>query len=166
VSARRVAPMVDKVMRFNSFSYFVPIAWTLVVDPADWPFCSAAGMAIVTLNNWMAWKLAVKAGLEIDARPLTRVPQSHFTFVGAQYGTWWQYTAIHTVLLFLTGWLLSSGRLHDEWAYAVIVVVVNVLMFYYNDIKQAAAVRSGLSWAYDNLHRLRQIEKHRVASGQ
>lgn len=147
------------ILRLNSCFHGAPIAYAMVIDPRAWPYCSATGVLMVATNNYVTWRQARKTESEVqtafmDAPTL----RSHREFL-KEYETWWHLAAAYGVALLLVGLGLWRGYLHDEWAYALVVVAINMKMFFYNSTKDAAYVRSELHWSYDNRLRLKAYKQ-------
>jgi hypothetical protein len=156
------APWTEGVLRLNSCFYAVPIGLALLVRPQWWPFCSAAGVLMVALNNLLCELLVSKTESALRSTDMgLRVPPSFEKF-RVKFTEWWHHTLVYGSSLLLIGAGLATGHLHDEKAYAFLVVLVNAKMLFYNCIGQAQLMKLGLAWSFDTMRAVGRYEKWRA----
>jgi hypothetical protein len=162
VTAASLSPLTEWFMRAISWIHVPPILWAMLVNPRDWPFCSALGVLVGATNNGVAFSLARRAQAEIEQSRLgIRLPLTHEAFI-KEYRDWSVLMAVYGVVLLGIGLLLRAGVLADEGAYAIAVVILNAVIFWRNCTTHASTVRSGLLWCFDNMRRARAYAKPRA----
>jgi len=153
LSARQISPVRENVLRWGSVFHTGPILITLLVEPRAWPFCYFAGLVYLTVNNWAACSLALRAGAYIR-RSGIRPPQPHsFGPFLAHFSGWHLMSGVYAGAVLAVGLGLHHpfdgfGRLVDEPVYALVVMLVNAKMYFSNCTRQAPEMRAGLDWAF------------------
>lgn len=138
-----VARWAEWSVRAQAFVFAVPILVALLVEPRLWPACSAVGVGMVTVNNWLLLRLVRRAPTGMDEESMPSVTMGIFS---TDFSTWYIESAAYTVLLGLGAWFLSAGWLHDERMYAVIVAgMANLIILWRHCVvKRGRLVRMGL----------------------
>lgn len=162
ISIRRINKLTNFFIRFNSWCFSIPVLWALIVNPEDWPFCAAVGVFFVTINNFLCYKLAGKA--QINIKEALRLPPS--SSINAFFSTFynWPYLMfLYAIGLVVVGILLDIGVAKDEFIYAVIVAAINLLnMYYTNCTKDAPTIRGGLERLFFGMERANGLKVKQV----
>lgn len=155
ISASGLSPMTEWWMRLNALSFGPFILYAFAVDLTSYAACCAWGMFIVFVNNLLSLRLARTAEAEIERVGLkTPRPVAQAGFIKF-FARWAILTGAYCVMLAGIHIGIRSGQLNDVAFYALIVVALNVKMFFQNCWSDAPTIRSGLTWLYHNLRRAR-----------
>lgn len=152
---RRLSLRAEVLLRASAFFHAVPILSAMLFRPEWWPFLSAAGALVVTLNNAASHALAHRATRELcDAgwgvpRPPAQEEQLR------NFGQWKIFLGIQVGILLVLGFLLQYGVLRDEAAWALLTVIVNLSMFWSRCTVLATGIRGAIDWSCRNLLRKR-----------
>jgi len=165
LSTRNFNRHVNWYIRFNSFCFSLPILWTMLKNPSDWPFCSAIGVFLVAINNQVCLNLAKHAKKEIAS--ILKLPTSLSSSVTAFFDTFknWPYLMfVYCFVLVVVGILLKLGFAKDEWIYALLTAVgANYLnMYRTNCTKDAPTIRGGLERMFFGLDRAKRYEIFKI----
>lgn len=142
VPFQSVSRFADVTASLYSWFFSVPILFALLVNPHAWPICGAAGVAVVALHNWSAGRMADMAERRMTAEGY-RISNG-MREVRRRLEGWWKITAAFAAGLLILGGLLITGVLHDEFAYAMIMVAANIKMYLYNASEDSGVVRGAL----------------------
>lgn len=130
----------------------------LVVQPKWWPLCAAIGILPVVLNNWLIGQVVTRAHLEGEKYSSTDHIQNTDRFL-SDFDLWWSMMLIYALAVVGFGAFLIAGYLHDELAYALIVLMFNYVQVFSYIINQLGyEVRGGLKRLIFMDQRLQLIE--------
>ena len=130
-------------LRFNSFSYFVPIMVAIVYEPHWWPYCAFVGTLIPALNNFFCLRVAKfesasamerlkdeRASSVSSTRSYHQVGEKDFV---KGYSEWFTQMVSYSFTILAIGVFISLGWAKDEWPYAALVCLVNIGKIYRNN---------------------------------
>lgn len=152
IDLRGLATGTEIVIRITSFSYALPILWAILYKPTDWPYCSAVGVFIVSLANYLAFHTAMHWNDEIEEKFPGIARSNMIQQFLLSFKAWWEQMAIYGVSLALIGILLKTNHAKDEWVYALAVaVMINMVKMYtYNTEREAHIVATNLRRIFEN----------------
>jgi hypothetical protein len=163
ISTRSIDKFVDYFIRFNAFCFSLPVFWALLVNPKDWPICSAIGVLLVALNNQFCLNLAKKAKKEIT-------PSSSIRAFLDTFKNWPYLMFIYSGGLVAISVLFHINYAKDEMIYALTVAIfINLFnMYYTNSTKDAPTIRGGLERLFIGLERAEMLKplKKNLLNGQ
>lgn len=142
LSASGVSAFAQFTMRLNAVSFAVPVL-LVIRDPHTWLVNSAAGVGMVTLNNFACARLASRARRVMEAHNLRVTPEMDVARVNLHL--WWATSAIYSLILLSLGILLSTGLGKDEAVYAVVVLLQNLTIYVLYCSLEAPRMRTSLS---------------------
>lgn len=160
LDARELSRRTEFWLRFNSFIFAFPILWAMIINPSDWPFCSALGVWFVASNNYHTYKLSITAKEKMLAQfPETPLPTTVEHFLN-EFSGWWEVMTVYGICLLSVGILLKLNLIKDEWVYAIVVsIVINMKIYRYNATLNAPRIRAGLERFFSGLVRAFRFEK-------
>jgi hypothetical protein len=136
--------IANALLRFNSFSYFPPIMYAIVVDPHAWPFCAFLGTLFPALNNLACWIVARrglrKAADRFSVEAYHRAEDAAFL---TRYLEWFSLMLGYSVGILVIGIALHRGWAHDEEIYAGLICAINIIKIYRTNCGKEAPVISG-----------------------
>lgn len=154
-------------MRAHPFIGLIPILYALLVDPKAWPYCSAAGLLFICVNNWLACKIGNSWERLARNKGLFVRPSPFMSSTLADFSEWWRLVFLYILTLIVVGWLLSHGYAKDEWLYAIYAsVFINILiMLRVNCVRLAPNVRTMLRRMTWWLERIKEKSEGAQKSG-
>ena len=157
LQARDVDFKTNVSMRCMAVLPWLAIWYALIFSPPSWPYCSAAGISLVGLNNLICFRTARRAISQ--GKRIFRLPSSsgldHFLL---RMTSWWATMFAYALCLLAVGVLLQIRRAHDEWVYAMVVaVIINLfILFWQCCTKESPTIVGGLQRSLVILRRARQ----------
>lgn len=148
----------------NVWIRFCTLYWTPAIflvyhfDPPAWAFATFYGTLVIVINNYLCYRLAKNAEVEIEKfekHELSRnIKRDLLDFKG-----WWQQMLMYSLVMLGFGILLKLKILKDEMAYAVIIVLVNLKLYFYNSKKMAPKTSNVLQFYFSRYLRVRKFEE-------
>jgi serine/threonine protein kinase len=140
------------VLRFNAFSYFLPIMLAVVWNPHWWPWCAFLGLLLPTINNYLCLKFAERAAEKAAVFSVEALHESERFLT--MYTEWWVQMGIYAFGIGLLGVLLRLGIASDEAIYAYSVCFINIGKIYRNNCgTMAPEIQGGLARLFFNARR-------------
>lgn len=120
----RMCLLAEKMLRVNSFSFFVPILIAMFIQPKWWPYCVVAGIAPVVVNNFLIAKVVGRAHIEGREEFYCDQIQGTDEFLNG-YRIWWINMLVYGGAILAFAPFIVVGWLKDEGAYATIIILLN-----------------------------------------
>jgi serine/threonine protein kinase len=151
--------MTELFLRIHPLLGVPAILYAIIFDPKAWPFCSAFGLAAVCINNRLMYGMATSSA-KLIANSFSQPASTFIKREVKDYGQWWVGILIYLTAIALVGLLLLAGFAKDEWLYASLVVICNIVVMYrFHCSLKAPDIRTMFRRL---LSGLRRIEKKRI----
>lgn len=139
-------------LRFSTLYWPIPIFAALFFDRHLWTFVASFGTFVVTINNYLNYRLAKISESVISKQFNTKTSLSILNRI-KEYKGWWILMFTLSMGLLVVGVLLRNDILHDELAYMTIVFMINIKMWAFNCTESAYDVNKTLQFLYTRYDR-------------
>lgn len=150
-TSRRVrAWATDILMRLFSWWWVPMVVLPNLGHPDWWPIATAIGLTTSFFLNYAASSFAVSAVRQAADERIATVPSRVTDITGLRmFAQWTPSMAVFAVIVWITGLLVVTDRLHDEIMYAVMLALLNIGIFYALKCTiNAPEIRVGLARAF------------------
>jgi len=149
-------------MRIQPIVSLTAIITVMLFFPEYWPFASGMIMLFTVVNNWIALRL-VKRSADEGAKDLDPISRVDPNFI-SRFSNYPLTMGLYAGGLVVLGVLIFSGTTTDEWEFAILVMIVNIVqMGQIICVKEAPWVRGNVDRA---IFTIRRIDTKRNRDGQ
>ena len=145
-------------LRFGTFYWPGPILIAFFYDRHWWEYAAFIGTFIVSINNFSNYRLAKKALSEIT-KTFDYHPSQNILDRLKDYRDWGSYMFIYAITLLTIGILVNNHILHDEIAYLLIILMVNIKMWRSNCTDDAFKINTTLQFLYTRYDRAIKFQR-------
>jgi Protein kinase domain len=146
---------VEAERRLRAVAFLVALAELvpIVIYPRGWAICCALGGFIAVANNRATYRLAAQAG-STSIRPTDGEEGMQSDRFLETYQHWGPLMRTYALSLVGLQALLWAGIAHDEWIFALLVILMNLVKVYrINCIQDAPYIRANLDRRFFTLRR-------------